>query len=734
MKPRPYLLLLMLTVLLTACKPDPVDTTGIISGIIRDASTSAVLQGATVTLTPGGCSTVTGTDGRYQFTDIEMGDYTITVKCVNYREDSKKATVNVGENTPLDFALSRAGSALVVKPLTLDFGDTDTQLGLDIENQGQATMEWQIIEDTDWLSCSQTNGSVEAGKKTSVTVNVSRARLSRGNYSNTLVVTSNDGGSQTVRFNMTVSGSGGGLPLVALTGVDNVTDQSATFSGALPETGTSRVTAHGFCWNTRPAPTLEQGQHGNLGQTDEPKEQFSYGVSGLEPNTTYYVRAYATNAEGTVYSTYEERFTTTATPQRPIVETGAATQITSTTASVVGNILAIGHETGITAYGHCWSDRATTPTTDHNITELGTTKQTGAFTSQLTGLKPGTLYYVCAYARNQYGTAYGDVKTFTTTPGAVKLTTHSASGIIHNEATCGGRITDLQGNIVQERGVCWGASFNPTRAHSFQASTDNTDDFSVRMTGLTERTTYHVRAYVVAATGEAYYGQDVVFETTHEIRIPQASGTTVTGISVTTASLRASVTNDGDGNISDTGFCYSTSPNPSTADRTKSCGSTTSSFSTVLNDLSENTHYYVRAYVTNERGTNYGEQAEFTTLKVTVPELSEVTASGVTFRSATFAATVTALGNGTLKRAGFCYATAPGPTITNHLLDCGKATTLTNKTSDLTANTTYYVRDFAENEKGVGYGPELTITTKEEPDGTTIGIDDYPDDTKWDNK
>lgn len=724
----------MLTALLAACTPDPVDTTGSISGIICDASTNAVLQGATVTLTPGGRSTVTGTDGRYQFTDVEMGDYKVTVKCVNYRDDSKDATVNVGENTPLDFALDRAGSSLVVIPLTLDFGVTDTNLSIDIENQGQAAMTWEIIEDTQWLTCSPTSGAVQAGKKGSVAVTVDRSSLSKGTYTNTFVVKSNDGGSQTVRVTMSVSVAGGGLPLVALTGVDNVTDQSATFSGALPEIGSSRVTAHGFCWNTRPAPTLEQGQHGNLGQTDEPKEQFSYGVSGLEPNTTYYVRAYATNAEGTVYSTYEERFTTTATPQRPNVETGAATQITSTTATVAGNILAIGHETGITAYGHCWSDNATTPTTDHSVTELGTTKQTGAFTSQLTGLKPGTLYYVRAYARNQYGTAYGEVKTFTTALGAVKLTTHSVSGIIHNEATCGGRITDLQGNSVQERGVCWGASVNPTRAHSFKASTDNTDDFSVRMTGLTERTTYHVRAYVVAATGEAYYGQDVVFETTHEIRLPQASGTTVSGIGVTTASLRASVTNDGDGNISDAGFCYSTSPNPSTADRTKSCGPTTSSFSTVLSDLSENTHYYVRAYVTNERGTNYGEQAEFTTLKVTVPELSEVTASGVTFRSATFAATVTALGNGTLKRAGFCYATTPGPTITNHLLDCGTATVLNKKTSDLTAKTTYYVRAFAENEKGIGYGPELTITTKEEPDGTTIGIDDYPDDTKWDNK
>jgi len=735
MKHRLFLLFLpLLAFLFTACPSDPVDTTGSISGTIRDAHSNSVLQGATVTLSPSGRSTVTGTDGRYQFSDVEMGEYTVSVSKADYVSDSKPATVQVGQNTPLDFALRRAGSALSVSPLTLDFGETDTQLNLNIKNTGQATMTWQITENTSWITCSPTSGTVLAGQTGSTAVTVDRSGLAKGTYTNTLVVTSNDGGSETVRFTVLVGASGGGLPLVAMIGVDNVTDAAATFVGTLTGVGTSRVTAHGFCWSTQQSPSLQQGKHIDLGQTSEPKDQFSYGVAGLSPNATYYVRAYATNEEGTVYSTREERFTTSATPQRPQVETGAATQVTSTSATVGGNILALGHETGITAYGHCWSSEAKEPTTDHSLTELGTTRQTGSFSSELKNLRPGTLYYVRAYARNLYGTSYGQTVQFTTAVGAVRLTTHSASDIVHNEATCGGHITDLQGNTVQERGVCWSTSTNPTRADHFKASTDKTDDFSVRMTGLTEKTTYHVRAYVIAATGESYYGQDVQFQTTHEIRLPQASGTTVSNIGVNGATLRASVTNDGDGTISDAGFCYSTSPNPSTADGKASCGVQTGSFSKVLNGLRENTPYYVRAYVTNERGTNYGEQAEFKTLEVTVPTLSAVTASGVTFRSATFAATVTSLGNGTLKRSGFVYATSHNPTLSNHLLNCGTATTLRASTSALTASTTYYVRAFAENEKGVAYGPELTITTKEEPDGTKIEIDDYPDDNRWDGK
>ena len=109
----------------------------------------------------------------------------------------------------------------------------------------------------------------------------------------------------------------------------------------------------------------------------------------------------------------------------------------------------------------------------------------------------------------------------------------------------------------------------------------------------------------------------------------------------------------------------------------------------------------------------------------------QATISGKSFRSATFAATVTSRGNGTLKRTGFCYATSPNPTLSNHLINCGTDTSLRGSTQALTASTTYYVRAFAENEKGVAYSEQVSFTTDEQPEGTNIGISDYGDDTKW---
>ncbi len=727
-------ILSLLTCFLMSCKSDPVDTTGNISGTIYDSYQEGVpLQGVNVTITGLNLSTTTGTDGHFYFSGVEQGTYEVQASKTNYVTDSKKVTVRVGQTSTLDFSLNRANSSLSVSPLLLDFGSTDTNLSFDIQNTGKALLEWHISEDTEWLVCTPTSGTIQTGMKASVVVTIDRSTLAKGTYNNTIIVTSKDGGSQTVRFNVAVAVAGASLPQVSMLGVDGVTDVAATFSGSLVRIGTSRVTAHGFCWSSQHNPSLEQGFHQDLGATDSPQQVYTFSASTLEPNTTYYVRAFASNAEGTVYSSREERFTTDVSAGRPRVETGTVSQLTSSGAVVAGNLIELGHESGVTQYGHVWSSQNNEPTIDGPKTELGSRSETGSFVSTLSGLNPGTLYYVRAYARNVYGVNYGNVIQFTTAVGEIKVTTSDVSSITYNEATCGGRILELQGNTIRECGICWDIQSNPTLANNHVASDSNSEDFSLKMTELHEQTNYHVRAYVIAVTGETFYGQDVEFKTMAEVKLPQASATIVSEVGLNTAKLSASVTSDGGGKLSACGFCYSTTANPTISDSHVSCDLSSINFSAVLSGLKENTHYYVRAYVCNERGTNYGEQVEFqTTYEITLPILSALSVTNVTSKKATFVSSVTSLGNGTLRRAGFCYSPTPNPTISDVVLNCGKVTSLNATTSSLEPQTTYYVRAFAENEKGVAYSEEEIFVTKERKGDTKIDLDDYSDDTSWD--
>ena len=172
---------------------------------------------------------------------------------------------------------------------------------------------------------------------------------------------------------------------------------------------------------------------------------FASNITGLTANTTYYVRAYATNSFGTGYGS-EVSFTTDTTPT---VTTTAVSNIAETTADSGGNV---------TARGVCWNT-AGTPTTADSTTSDGT--GTGVFTSNITGLTANTTYYVRAYATNSVGTSYGNEVSLTsdTTP---TVTTTALSNITETTADSGGNVTVGGGDAVTARGVCWSTSTGPT--------------------------------------------------------------------------------------------------------------------------------------------------------------------------------------------------------------------------------------------------------------------------------
>jgi len=130
-------------------------------------------------------------------------------------------------------------------------------------------------------------------------------------------------------------------------------------------------------------------------------------MSELQPDQIYYVRAYATNANGTAYGD-QRSFATR--DGRPELLTSPITEITTTSARSGGTVEDRG-ASEITARGVCWST-SQNPTTSNSCTSDGS--GTGGFTSNLAGLNPNTRYYIRAYATNNVGTGYGNQLNFTT--------------------------------------------------------------------------------------------------------------------------------------------------------------------------------------------------------------------------------------------------------------------------------------------------------------------------------
>lgn len=94
----------------------------------------------------------------------------------------------------------------------------------------------------------------------------------------------------------------------------------------------------------------------------------------------------------------------------PVVVTGEVSEISGTTATCGGSITSEGSG-AVTERGVCWSTKSL-PTINDFRTADGSGP--GTFISKLFGLEKTTFYYVRAYATNDAGTSYGEVKTFKT--------------------------------------------------------------------------------------------------------------------------------------------------------------------------------------------------------------------------------------------------------------------------------------------------------------------------------
>lgn len=173
---------------------------GSIYGIVSDAESGEPVRGASVVLSPTNFSTVTGSDGHYEFTDLEAGQYKIQVQAHGYNTNSRQISVVPGGRATGDIVINRIKEQSGVKLSTtqLNFDTKYDELSLDIQNTGNSgDIDWTITNiDVPWLSVSPERGTVEMGKSNSVKVMVDRTLVTSNET--TLFNVNAAGGSQSV--------------------------------------------------------------------------------------------------------------------------------------------------------------------------------------------------------------------------------------------------------------------------------------------------------------------------------------------------------------------------------------------------------------------------------------------------------------------------------------------------------------------------------------------------------
>lgn len=309
---------------------------------------------------------------------------------------------------------------------------------------------------------------------------------------------------------------------VATTGASSVTHNSAILNGTILNDGNPKYTERGFCYSiSNKTPTITDSK---VSVASSSSANFSYHMSALEHNKTFWFRAYAIQNGQPTYGDVASFETTW---EETTVFTTAATDITYYEMSLNGQI----NSAGIPAYtqkGFCYSLSNDNPTLNNStkVTVSGTSE--GAFNYHLSGLSPHTTYYYRAFAIQDGATIYGDIESARTYSPPQIITSDAYAtpdeGMMYISWTV--ELSGVYGYKGDPEccdfGFVYGPGDNPTAENAYgytvvQATkiepfANSQGSFSVVLKEMVGYTKYYYRAYAKTSLGYTY-GEVKAFST-----------------------------------------------------------------------------------------------------------------------------------------------------------------------------------------------------------------------------
>lgn len=395
-----------LCVCICACSSDEseFDESGAIAGTISDKTTGEPVATVNIVLTPGGLSTVTGSDGSFAFNDLEPNDYVLSISKEGYLDGTSTVRVGHGQTAAAHLLIERMPGVVTADRELLDFGDnaSTNTMSFNIVNRSYEDLNWTIEERCDWIvEIKPEAGVLKYGKTEGIVVVIDRDLLAPGENKSSIVIRSSNGSSQ---LSVSAIGVERGVAKLNTLAATNVTSSSAILNGEIISKGNPEYTERGFLYSTSPMPTVESTIK-KITCPVNSNATYSYNLTGLELNTKYYVRAYAINSIGIAYSSNEISFTTVAT--LPTVKTLAIynADISKGTATFRGEIVSAGSP-AYTERGFVYSEMPNPTIYDEKIVANGA-GVVSSYSKAVSNL-PLSGYYVRAYAKSAGGVSYGE--------------------------------------------------------------------------------------------------------------------------------------------------------------------------------------------------------------------------------------------------------------------------------------------------------------------------------------